>query len=261
MLQVFLWYTKPKDKKQGVIRMEIKADTHSHTVVSGHAYSTLREMAKAGANKGLEVLAITEHAPRMPGTCGNFYFSNFKVIPREMYGMKLLLGVELNILDEEGTVDLPEHLLKKMDIAIASIHTPCYGESKGITANTRAYINAMKNPYVDIIGHPDDGRFPVDYEALVKAARETGKLLELNNSSLTPGGFRENTRGNVMEMLKLCKKYRVHIATGSDAHIDVDAGNLRYVKEVLEECDFPEELVATTSFDKLMTYIKREKNI
>lgn len=167
--------------------MIIKADTHSHTVASGHAYSTIREMAKAGAENGLEALAITEHAPKMPETCGRFYFSNFSVIPREMYGMKLLLGVELNILDEEGTVDLPEYLLKQMDIAIASIHMPCYGESKGIEANTRAYINAMKNPYIDIIGHPDNDRFPVDYEALVKAAKETGTLLEVNNSSLAPG--------------------------------------------------------------------------
>lgn len=240
--------------------MIIKADTHSHTIASGHAYCTLREMAKAGAEAGLEMLAITEHAPTMPESCGTFYFSNFKVIPREMYGIKLMLGVELNILDENGTIDLPEHLLKKMDIAIASIHTPCYGGDKGIEANTNALINAMKNPLVDIIGHPDDGRFPIDYERLVKAAKETGTLLELNNSSLTPGGFRENTRENAVKMVKLCKEYGVAITTGSDAHFDLDAGNFKYVYEVLEECDFPEELVATTSLDKFLTYAKRTKN-
>ena len=63
--------------------MKIKADTHSHTIASGHAYSTIREMAKAGAEAGLELLAITEHAPMMPETCGKFYFSNFGIIPRE----------------------------------------------------------------------------------------------------------------------------------------------------------------------------------
>lgn len=241
--------------------MIIKADTHSHTIASGHAYSSLREMAKAGAKNGLEALAITEHAPQMPESCGTFYFSNFKVIPREMYGMKLLLGVELNILDEDGTIDLPEHLLKKMDIAIASIHTPCYRESRGIEANTKAYINAMKNPYVDIIGHPDDGRFPLDYEMLVQTAKETGTLLEVNNSSLTPGGFRENTRENVIKMLELCKQYGVCITTGSDAHIDIEAGKFNYVYEVLKESDFPEKLVATTSFEKLLRCIKRNKNL
>lgn len=239
--------------------MKIKADTHSHTIASGHAYSTIREMAKAGAEAGLELLAITEHAPMMPETCGKFYFSNFGIIPREMYGMKVMFGVELNILDEDGTVDLPEKLLNQMDIVIASMHSPCYGESRGIEGNTKAYINAMKNPYVQIIGHPDDGRFPVDYEAIVKMAKETGTLLEINNSSLTPGGFRENTRENSLQLLKLCKKYGVAITTGSDSHIDVEVGQFDYAYDVLAECDFPEELVATTSCEKLLQHLKQWK--
>lgn len=62
-------------------------------------------------------------------------------------------------------------------------------------------------------------------------------------------------------MLKLCKQYGVCITTGSDSHMDIDTGNFKYVKEVLAECEFPEELVATASFDKLMTHIKRDKNV
>ena len=81
-------------------------DLHTHTVASGHAYCTLREMAKAASDKGLELLGITEHAPKMPGTCHKFYFQNIKVVPREMYGIQLLLGSEVNILDAAGTVDL-----------------------------------------------------------------------------------------------------------------------------------------------------------
>lgn len=239
--------------------MIIKADTHSHTIASGHAYSTIKEMARAASEIGLESLAITEHAPTMPETCGRFYFSNLGIIPREIFGVKMMFGVELNILNEDGTVDLSEHLLKQMDIAIASIHLPCYGESKGIVENTKAYIKAMNNPCIDIIGHPDDGRFPVDYEALVKAAKETGTLLEVNNSSLNPMGFRENAKENVIKMLGFCKEYGVHITTGSDSHIDVEVGEFPFVQEVLKECDFPEELVVTTSFEKLKTYIKRNK--
>lgn len=241
--------------------MKIKADTHSHTLASGHAYSTIREMAKAGADAGLEMLAITEHAPTMPETCGRFYFSNFSIIPREMYGMKLMFGVELNILDEEGNIDLPEYLLKQMDIAIASIHGPCYGESRGIEGNTEAYLNAMKNPYIHIIGHPDDGRFPVDYETIVKAAKETGTLLEVNNSSLAPGSFRENAKENILELLKLCKEHGVYITTGSDAHIDVETGGFSHVYEALSDCGFPEELVASSSYEKLMNHLKLHKNI
>lgn len=241
--------------------MNLCIDTHSHTLASGHAYSTIREMAKAASEKGLLALAITEHAPTMPESCGNFYFSNLKVVPRMMHGVHLLLGVELNILDEEGNIDLPPSLLKSADIAIASIHTPCFQEKHGIEENTNAYIRAMQNPYVDIIGHPDDSRFPIDYERLVYAAKETGTLLEVNNTSLSPNSFREGAEENLKTMLSLCKKYHVPITTGSDAHVDIDAGNFTYIRQILERCDFPEELVATTDLDKLRKFMKRHKKM
>ena len=66
--------------------MKIGIDTHSHTLVSGHAYSTMREMASMAAEKGLEGLAITEHAPEMPGSTHLYYFQNLKVVPRELCG-------------------------------------------------------------------------------------------------------------------------------------------------------------------------------
>ena len=81
-------------------------DTHTHTLASGHAYSTIQENVRAAARKGLKLLAITEHAPRMPGTCHDFYFHNLKVVNRLAYEVPLLLGVELNILDPAGNVDL-----------------------------------------------------------------------------------------------------------------------------------------------------------
>ncbi|MDD3403369.1 MAG: phosphatase [Hespellia sp.] len=240
--------------------MKIIADTHAHTLVSGHAYSTIREMAQFGAKNGLEYLALTEHGPKMTGSCQDIYFMNFKVIPREMYGINLLLGIELNILNADGEVDLPEPLLKKMDISIASIHTPpCFSDEFTIENITNAYVNVMKNPYVNIIGHPDDGRMPLDYEKLVKAAKETGTLLEVNNSSLHPLSFRANAKENYKVMLDLCKQYEVPITTGTDAHMDVEAGRFESTQELLKECDFPEELVVTTNFEKLKPYINLYK--
>lgn len=231
--------------------MKFVLDTHSHTLVSGHAYNTIREMAQMAKEKGLEAISLTEHAPEMPGTCHEFYFQNLKVVPREMYGIRLFLGVELNILDEKGTVDLPENVLSQMDIAVASIHGPCYRGERTKEAITAAYLTVMENPRIHILGHPDDGRFPVDYEALVKKAKETHTLLEINNSSLRPGGFRMNTRENDRLMLEYCKKYEVPISLGSDAHVDVDLGEFGVAEELLAECNFPEELVVNTSVSKL----------
>ena len=235
--------------------MRFEADTHSHTLASGHAYSTIKEMAAAAEAKGLKALALTEHAPKMPGTCGLFYFQNLDVVPRKCGGIRLLMGAEVNIMDQTGRIDLPESTCRDLDIVIASIHPPCYGMGHTEEENMRAYEAVMKKPYINIIGHPDDGRFQIDYERLVKMAKETGTLLEVNNSSMRPSSSRKGTRENILTMLDLCKQYDVPVTTGSDAHVDVDAGNFTYVKEVLKFCDFPEELVVTTKFDVLKQYL------
>jgi len=237
--------------------MNITVETHSHTLASGHAYSTMKDMIQSAKEKGLEAIAFTEHAPLMPGTCGNYYFQNFRVIPREHDGIKIMMGVELNILNEAGEVDFAEDFLKTMDIVIASVHTPCYSGEHSKDTITEAYVNTMKNPCIDIIGHPDDSRFPIHYEVLVKAAKENGTLLEVNNSSLSPISFRRGGAENVREMLELCKKYQVPVTLGSDAHIEFDVGNCAYSKPLLKSCDFPEELVANTSLDKLQTFLRK----
>lgn len=238
--------------------MKYKAlfDLHTHTIASGHAYCTIREMAKAAADKGLELLGITEHAPAMPGTCHNFYFHNMKVVPREMYGIRLLMGAELNILDTEGHVDLEEKELKHMDITIASLHIPCMKPGTR-EENTEAYLNVMKNPYVTIIGHPDDGRYQVDYRALVQGAKEYGKILELNNHSLEPSCFRRDARENDLEMLKLCMEYQVPVVMDSDAHFDAAIGEFQMARGLLEEISFPEELVLNHSVEMLKKYVNK----
>lgn len=106
--------------------MKVELDVHTHTVASGHAFSSLQEMAQAAAGKGLKLLGITEHAPSIPGTCNPIYFRNLYVVPRHMYGIDLLLGAEINILDGDGNLDLDEFYLKMLDLRIAGIHSLCY---------------------------------------------------------------------------------------------------------------------------------------
>ena len=100
--------------------MKTLLDVHTHTVASGHAFSTLQEMAVAASEKGLKLLGITEHAPGIPGTCSPIYFRNLHVVPRRIYGVELLLGAELNIIDYKGTIDLGEEYFPMLDIRIAA---------------------------------------------------------------------------------------------------------------------------------------------
>ena len=62
--------------------MKIELDVHTHTLASGHAFSTLQEMAQAAADKGLKLLGITDHAPSIPGSSDPIYFRNLYVVPK-----------------------------------------------------------------------------------------------------------------------------------------------------------------------------------
>lgn len=238
--------------------MKFVLDTHTHTIASGHAYSTIQEMISAAQKQELSLLGITEHAPKMPGTCSPIYFLNLKVIPRKYDNLEVFFGVEANIIDYNGTLDLDESILSCLNYTIASLHLPCI-PSGTMEENTNAYLGAIKNPYVNIIGHPDDARFPIHQETLVKAAKEHHVLLEMNNTSLSPNSFRPNARENYHSLLALCKEYEVPIVIGSDAHISYDVGNFAYAKALLEEIHFPEHLIANTSVEKFKALLQRKR--
>lgn len=229
-------------------------DIHSHTIASGHAYNTLYEMVRAAAEKGLTLFGSSDHAPALPGSCHEMYFCNFKVIPKELYGVKLLMGCELNILNYSGDIDLSERFLNRIDYGIGSIHDICY-RTGTMEENTAAIVNAMKNPFIQIIGHPDNSRIPMDYRTIVEQAKKEHVLLEVNNSSLKPDSPRPGARDNYEIMLPLCRTYNVPIILGSDAHIAQDAGNHQYALDLIKEIDFPEELVVNTSLKKLAEYL------
>lgn len=231
-----------------------KLDLHTHTIASGHAYSTMLENIQYGKEKGLEIIGLSDHAPTLPGGPHIFHFQNMKRIPDEIMGIRILKGVEANIIDFNGKIDMLDEYLVDLDYTIASLHIPCItpGSRKD---NTKAMAKVMANPYVNIIGHPDDDRYPTDYVELVKAAKYYDVLLEVNNSSLNPNGFRVNARANVIKMLEVCAKEEVKVICGSDAHIAFDIGNFDLCKEVLKEVGFPEELVMNHSPEKFMEYI------
>lgn len=231
-------------------------DLHTHTIASGHAYNTLYEMVRSASEKGLKLFGCSDHAPSVPGACHEFHFVNFKVIPRDLYGIKILMGCELNIMNYDGKIDLKNRYLNRLDYTIASIHEVCY-HSGSIKENTSAYLGAIKNPSVNIIGHPDDGRFPVEYEPIVEAALKYNKLLEVNNSSLHPQSPRPNARENYLKMLELCKQYKVSVIINSDAHIESDVGNHKRAHALLEELSFPEKLIVNTSMEKLIPFIPK----
>lgn len=234
--------------------MKYVLDVHTHTLVSGHAFNTIMEMARAAGESGLELLGISEHGMSMPGTCHEFYFQNLRIIDRNAYDVPLLFGAEVNIMDENGGLDMSSGLISALDYAIASLHPPCVRFLNKEEA-TSTIIKVIKNPNIHIIGHPDDGRYPLDYDAVARAAKEYHTLLEVNNSSLMPTSFRPNARENYMEMLHACEKYKTEIILNSDAHVDTLVGRHDYSYELIRETGFPEELIINNSVDRFKSWL------
>ncbi len=240
--------------------MQFELDTHTHTIASAHAYSTIQEMAQAAAGKGLKLLAITDHAPSLPDSSPKLHFMGYHVLPKELYGVQMMYGVELNIMDSNGTVDLEEDILKRQDLCIASYHTMCTPAGTK-EENTNAYLRVMENPYVNIIGHPEDGYIPVDFEALVEQAKKQHILLEVNNSSLKAAFYRLNTHENMLTMLGLCRKLEVPVSIGSDAHFSGAVGAFPEAEKVLREADMPERLIANTDVKKFCRFLEIRKEM
>ena len=232
-------------------------DLHTHSVASGHAYSTIQEMAQAAADKGLQILGITEHAPSLPGACASIYFRNLHVVPRQMYGVRLLMGVELNILDTTGRLDLDETHYRCCDLRIAGIHSLCW-QGGTRAQNTEAMLAAIHSPWTHIISHPGDGACELDYEPLVLAAKEAHTLLEVNNHSMAPQRKNMVVRDNNLEILRLCKKYEVPTILGSDAHVSYQIADYERLYPLLAETDFPDELVMNYWPEQCLSYLKIE---
>jgi len=238
--------------------MRFLLDTHTHSVISGHAYSTIDENIRYAASIGLELLALTDHGPGMKHTASRAFFANYHILPRKLHGIDILYGAELNIMDYNGTLDLDEEILRKLDIGIASLHPPCipFGTKK---ENTNALIKAMENPYVDILGHPGDPRYVMDVDAIFQAAKDTGTMIEVNNASLIPGGFRAGSEVYLKELLLRCIKAEVPVILGSDAHFYTQIGDFSYCVKLLAELNFPEKLIINTSPQRFRESLKRSK--
>ncbi|SES84378.1 putative hydrolase [Anaerobranca gottschalkii DSM 13577] len=237
--------------------LKIVADLHTHTIASGHAYSTLLEMAKAASDKGLEMLATTDHGPNMPGAPHPYYFGNMRVVPKEIYGVEILRGVEANILDEQGNIDLPLHFQRNLDILLGGFHFPCYN-SGSVEENTRAAIHAMIHSKIDVLVHPGNPEFQLDAEKVVQAAKENNVLIEINNSSLGEGS-RKGSYDNCLEIAKAVAKYNWIVSLGSDAHIVFDVGNFSKALTLIEKAGLTEENIINTDIKKIKEFLKSRK--
>ena len=210
-----------------VMLKDLRGDLHSHTSETDGRHS-LEEMAQAAGDLGYEYLAVTEHSKRVTIARGlddqrlALRIEQIDRLNEKLKGITLLKGIEVDIL-KDGSLDLPDKILKELDLTVCSVH---YYRNLSRKDQTERIIRAMDNPYFNILGHPT-GRlinerpaYEVDLEKIMQAARERGCCLELNAHP---------DRLDLSDSYcKMAREMSVKIAISTDAHSRSDLKFMRF---------------------------------
>ncbi len=170
----------------------------------------------------------------------------------------MLRGVEANIVDMDGNIDMPVEVVSfYLDIVLAGFHDSTGYTGKTREENTRSMVAAIKNPHVHIISHPGNPKYPVDIEEVMLAAKTFNKAVELNNYSFVA---RPNSFPCCSEFAKMARKYQVLVAINSDAHICYNVGeNDKALALALKEA-IPPSQILNSSARKIKAYLDYHKH-
>ncbi len=207
---------------------DIKADLQTHSTWSDGKLSML-EMAQAAAKRGMKVIAFTDHSASL-GVTGGLKMEDHKKQAAEIKKIQKQLGDKILVLHAseveikaDGTLDYPDEFLATLDLVVASMHTGLRQPREKVTQRT---ISAIRNPHVDIIGHPTGRLIPdregadLDMEAVLQAAAESGVALEINAHP---------SRLDLDDMYaRRAKEMGIPITINTDSHSDEDFDNLFY---------------------------------
>ncbi|MCI0610922.1 MAG: DNA polymerase/3'-5' exonuclease PolX, partial [Anaerolineae bacterium] len=207
---------------------DIKADLQTHSTWSDGKLSML-EMARAAAKRGIKVIAFTDHSVSLGVTQGlsmedhKQQAAEIKKIQKQLGDSILVLHASEVEIKADGTLDYPDEFLATLDLVVASLHTSLRQPREKVTQRV---INAIRNPHVDIIGHPTGRLIPdregadLDMDAVLKAAAETGVALEINAHP---------SRLDLEDMYaRRAKELGIPISINTDSHSEEDFDMLPY---------------------------------
>lgn len=235
--------------------MKLIADTHIHSMACSHAYSTVMENIEAARQKGLHYMAMTEHAPTMPDAPHIWHVQSQWDVPSFWNGVNILHGVEANVIDENGSLDVSEKILASLEWVIASMHRQCLPVTTREN-HTNAWLKIAQNPNVDVIGHCAKSGYDFDEEVVLKAFKEYGKLVEINNSCFTPDS---TCIPRYMEIARCCKRWEIPVVVNTDSHFAGNIGVFDLALKALEEIDFPEKLIVNADLGRFEEIVAQKR--
>lgn len=233
----------------------IIGDFHTHTMVSQHAYSTVQELVLASKRQGFQALAITDHGPEVLDGAIAHHFLCMDSLPQTADGIRLYKGAEVNIKNFSGRIDLPEHILRKLDFTIASFHIEAITPGT-LEENTATWIAVVQNPYVDCMGHAGNPLYPFHHEEVIREVKKQGKTIEVNANSFI---LRKGSEQNCAHLIELCKAYQVPVVVSSDAHTAWGIGEVAPALELLRSLDYPPEMILNHTFEGISSFIQRRQ--
>lgn len=235
--------------------MKYVLDVYIYIIVSGYVYLILMENVKVVLEKGIKVFGIIEYGSSMLYFLYVWYFYNYKVLLRELYGVIMFYGIEVNIIDYEGNLDMEISILDRMDIVIGSIYDEVYkvGNSE---ENIKVFVNVIKSGKIDIIGYFGNLGILVDYEKVVRCVLENDVLIEINNSLFII--FRLGSSKNCIKIVLLCKEFGVKLIINSDVYFCIKIGEFIEVINMLEFIDFLDSFIINKDLNELIIRLKKK---
>lgn len=233
---------------------QVIADLHTHTLSSTHAFHTADQMAAQAKACGYRAMAITDHGSAMPDAPHSWHFGNWSALPRVLDGVVMLYGAEVNVMDTKGGLDFSQRQLAGMDWTVVSIHSPCIPGLLTEREANRLWLEIAENPYIDCIGHSEQQNYRYDYDLVTKAFARNHKVVEMNGNSFN---VRKDGIPNMRALLRACLNNGCRVSLDSDAHstLQMQRG-LRKLYSLLEEINFPQELVVNASCENLVRELK-----
>lgn len=236
--------------------MKLIADLHTHTLASGHAYSTVTENTAQAEKVGLTIMAITDHGPQMDDTPHLWHHHNLTCLPRKINNVFVLHGIEADIIDNKGGIDIDEDLAKKLDWIVASYH---WGE--GTKAEiTESYIRLLENPHVCCLGHTDSPHFDYDMREVCRACHQYGKAMELNVARIRDES-RTDKREFYKKLLTVCAEEEALVVVNTDSHFWSTVGSFEPALKIISEVGFPERLLLNSDEEKIKQLVIRKNGV
>jgi len=231
----------------------ISVDFHSHSLFSGCGVHTIIELLQAAKERGMAGLAITDHGKFVGGNANSVFFER---LLDPVSGIRFLKGIEANLDPLTGKTDVPIAFLQNLDIVLLGLHDNL-PQAQSAEFYTNLLLSTLeKNPFIDVITHPNSLQYPLNFDRLIEAAIRLDVVIEMNNSKVM---LKRSPTLEVERLILACKKRACRVALSSDAHCVHELGRDEDIRPLLAKHQFPEELIVNRTSASAFEFIAERK--